>query len=497
MLLEHCGGHPKILETCLALYMQKTGFSTGDLVDELTTLPYIWRKLVPYSEDEDKSQKMCHLLNRDDLGPAPPYIFDAFLRTLYWKNFLKRSSSNNRLTWRGNALQIACKRILGCEENEHESSKIMDDIFITHLAINNVRHLKDIAIPLSKEGRKHLILTGKNGSGKTSVLECLKTYLGRWEEKKETPGREEISLQFNIEPGDRFLDPGNFVIAFYSARRKADYLVPKTIKKLKLKESYKIDEQPGREFIQYIVNLSADKSFAKEKFDQLAVEKIEKWFALFEELLKDIFEDPEFRIEFDSKNYNYRLIQDAGKVFDFNTMADGYSAIIDIVTDLILRMETHRTTSYDLQGIVLIDEVEAHLHIDLQKKILPFLTSFFPKIQFIVSTHSPFVLNSIEDSVIYDLERNMLLSDLSGYSYEGIVEGYFDNDKYSREAKEKIRLYQQLVGRENRTEAEHVQMMELRMYLNEIPAALAPELKIRFQEIEAERKTKQKRQKER
>lgn len=86
----------------------------------------------------------------------------------------------------------------------------------------------------------------------------------------------------------------------------------------------------------------------------------------------------------------------------------------------------------------MIDELEAHLHIDLQKKIFPFLTRFFPRIQFIVSTHSPFIINSISNTVIYDLEKQLVLEDLSSYSYDGIVEGYFGSDKYSQEAKDKI-----------------------------------------------------------
>ena len=50
---------------------------------------------------------------------------------------------------------------------------MQEDIFITKLQINSVRHLKDIEIPISETERKHLILTGKNGSGKTSVLEAI------------------------------------------------------------------------------------------------------------------------------------------------------------------------------------------------------------------------------------------------------------------------------------------------------------------------------------
>ena len=49
--------------------------------------------------------------------------------------------------------------------------------FITSIHINEVRHLKNIEIKLNPEKRQHLILTGKNGSGKTSVLRAIKDYL--------------------------------------------------------------------------------------------------------------------------------------------------------------------------------------------------------------------------------------------------------------------------------------------------------------------------------
>lgn len=53
----------------------------------------------------------------------------------------------------------------------------MNNIYITNLTIEKVRHLENITIPLSNESRKHLILTGQNGSGKTSVLEAAAHYL--------------------------------------------------------------------------------------------------------------------------------------------------------------------------------------------------------------------------------------------------------------------------------------------------------------------------------
>lgn len=52
----------------------------------------------------------------------------------------------------------------------------------------------------------------------------------------------------------------------------------------------------------------------------------------------------------------------------------------------------------EISGIVVIDEIDLHLHIDLQKKLLPQLIKKFPKIQFVITTHSPLFLLGIEES---------------------------------------------------------------------------------------------------
>ena len=80
-----------------------------------------------------------------------------------------------------------------------------------------------------------------------------------------------------------------------------------------------------------------------------------------------------------------------------------------IVLDLMMRMEKKITNAYDLPGIVMIDEVDAHLHISMQRNVLKNLTDLFPNIRFIVTTHSPLVLNSVDDAVIYDLGNKLRL----------------------------------------------------------------------------------------
>ena len=53
----------------------------------------------------------------------------------------------------------------------------MENIFASKLEIESVGNLKNIEIPLSQVEKKHLILTGKNGSGKTRVLQAISSYL--------------------------------------------------------------------------------------------------------------------------------------------------------------------------------------------------------------------------------------------------------------------------------------------------------------------------------
>lgn len=57
-------------------------------------------------------------------------------------------------------------------------------IFIKNISIDKLRHLKKLEINLSNDSRKHLILTGKNASGKTSLLEAIKNYLSMYEVNK-------------------------------------------------------------------------------------------------------------------------------------------------------------------------------------------------------------------------------------------------------------------------------------------------------------------------
>ena len=78
----------------------------------------------------------------------------------------------------------------------------------------------------------------------------------------------------------------------------------------------------------------------------------------------------------------------------FHTLPAGYKRLFYIVLDIAYRSFILNGTT-DAKGIVIIDEIDLHLHPELEKVVLPRLLRTFPNVQFIVSTHSPLVLTGL------------------------------------------------------------------------------------------------------
>ena len=124
-----------------------------------------------------------------------------------------------------------------------------------------------------------------------------------------------------------------------------------------------------------------------------------------------IIEDMEVR---DNDNEVYFIFCD-GREVRSDLLSDGYRRLVSIVIDLAFRCALLNKVMYgdeaykQTHGTVIIDEIDEHLHPELQVRILKALHNTFPKIQFIVSTHAPLVMSSVEntpDNVVYKLEYN-------------------------------------------------------------------------------------------
>lgn len=362
---------------------------------------------------------------------------------------------------------------------------IMKQTFLTEIEIRKVRHLENITIPLDKNKRKHLILTGKNGSGKTSVLESLVTYFDTIVQNSQSHKMGATAVFDSVTNMQNKFNQGNFIFAYYKDEREFQVEPYKNIEKIQLEDHYNINDNPGVKLAKYLVDLKATQAFTK---DSEKSKRIDDWFKQFEKILQSIFDDDQLKLKFNDETFQFSIHESNREPFDFNTMSRGYAAILDIINDLIMRMEAKSglRTNFEMEGVVLIDEIETHLHLELQKKILPVLVGLFPNIQFIVTTHSPFVLNSLENAVIYDLEsRTLVEKGLSDVPYSGIVEGYFNTDELSDELRNKFDQYKQLSQKAELNADDYEKIADLELYLDEIPDYLALNLTTEYQELRA------------
>ena len=94
-------------------------------------------------------------------------------------------------------------------------------------------------------------------------------------------------------------------------------------------------------------------------------------------------------------------------------LSSGELALISIFGEIIHQADNNvnNTPLENIKGIVIIDEIEKHLHITLQKEILPKMFALFPNVQFIVSSHSPFLNMGLATELsgkhrIFDLDHN-------------------------------------------------------------------------------------------
>lgn len=362
-------------------------------------------------------------------------------------------------------------------------------LFLKKIHVNKIFHLENFDIEIDEQEKKHLIITGKNGSGKTLLLNAVVDF---FQIIKNGKFRDSIDYQIMFKENNivfkkihpyfsdtnsiiKSIKSNEFMVAFYEANRKTKVISIINPEKPNLSKSREIKENKSPEFLKFLVDLKIQEALARNENALEEAEKIKAWFIDFTVLLGQLFEG-KVELEFNYKEYSFQIIQGAKK-FGLNELSDGYSAIIDIISDLILKMQASGdlTRAYEKQGIVLIDEIETHLHLELQKVILPLLTRVFPNIQFIVTTHSPFVLSSLKNAVAFDLEKQERLDDLTEYSYEALAEGYFDVTSDSSYLHTKLARYKELISIEKRDQAENKECELIEKEFDSLNELVAPQ----------------------
>ena len=144
--------------------------------------------------------------------------------------------------------------------------------------------------------------------------------------------------------------------------------------------------------------------------------------------------DVKFDIETEPTNLTTKI---NGKQLEFDVLPDGLRSLISWIADLLGRVDLLKWDDnlpiFEKNLILFLDEIEVHLHPAWQRKVLPVVQKLFKNSQIFVSTHSPFVVNSVDDAWVYKLKLDNGKAKVEsversedGNSYSYVLEEIFD-----------------------------------------------------------------------
>lgn len=166
----------------------------------------------------------------------------------------------------------------------------------------------------------------------------------------------------------------------------------------------------------------------------------------------------------DKANFNYKVKSGELEVsikrkngtvesLPLRTLSDGIKSTMSMIADIAYRMAVLNPQLLDnillqTSGIVLIDEIDMHLHPSWQSKIIKVLTETFPKVQFIFTTHSPSVISNILNEnilVLNNLEIYKLNDKTYGRDIESIVREVMRTEVRPQEIVKKLKEFNKLL----------------------------------------------------
>jgi len=369
----------------------------------------------------------------------------------------------------------------------------MTEYRIESIALKNIGVFDDVSIvfpPIEsaeadeKKAEIHLF-TGANGCGKSTLLYALASCLG--EEAYQLVLQRKVfknyivistmnHFSFSIEKYEKFFlidkykhlvhgsdihnyhvykenykQRTNMVVAFkfaafaYSGRRTLEEAKThsinnvENIQKSPFENALSFTGNTDTNLIaQWILNSLSSAALAEVEGDkqaaqnyQFAVKKIEAF--IFEICQLDI----KFKVQRSPLTVKMSL---NNQVLDFEVLPDGLKSVISWVADLAVRLDSipwaEQRSIFEQNIILFLDEIDIHLHPKWQRRILPAVQKLLPNAQIFASTHSPFVVGSVEDAWIYKLpEQGQIVKEIKAIksnpakSYALILDEIFDIDQ--------------------------------------------------------------------
>lgn len=301
---------------------------------------------------------------------------------------------------------------------------------IVQLRIENYGPIKEVEMEKIPFDTQWIFFTGENGTGKTSILRAIATSLcfrktANNEISSDHPfhvvltlyGPKERTTYFERTDNETTEQRGALISGFaaYGQSRLQTGQIDQD------KEShgtFSYDFLYSSLFDSDSRLVDLQQQFDQWQKDARLAEAYERRKLFITEILTDIIPNL-YNIDFNDVQGSVRVTSyverdhegGAFKKVTFDQLASGLKSMIAMIGDIIVRLYEQQPAIFDpaeFTGVVLIDEIDIHLHPKLQKELVEQLTRTFPKIQFIASTHSPIsLLGAPKNSRIFRVERSV------------------------------------------------------------------------------------------
>jgi predicted ATP-binding protein involved in virulence len=158
------------------------------------------------------------------------------------------------------------------------------------------------------------------------------------------------------------------------------------------------------------------------------------------------------------------VYKEGDNVLPIKFLSAGYQSLIWMVLEIAYRMAVLNPNlltniTEETTGIVLIDELDLHLHPKWQWKIIEALKQTFPKIQFIATTHSPIILASCKDERVILIDSNMEVGyreSSYGLPINDVLVSYQNSDSIVASIKEKLDKFYKLIEKSDFSNASNI-----------------------------------------
>lgn len=189
-------------------------------------------------------------------------------------------------------------------------------------------------------------------------------------------------------------------------------------------------------------------------------EKSERFATVLSSVNNFIAEITNWNISFEMQTEPIDLVLNLnGEELNFDLLPDGLRSLISWIADLLSRIDLLKWQDnlpiFEKNLILFLDEIEVHLHPAWQRKVLPVVQKLFKNSQIFVSTHSPFVVNSVDDAWVYKLELENgkarvaeVLESENSYSITQVLRDVLGvGEKFGKEVQDKLNKFEKLRDR--------------------------------------------------